>query len=106
MAEGGYTVQPSVLSAGSGKIANLQSEWVQMASSVTEAFAALAAAAGDAEVESAATGLGVSAFKQFLNANAVYQHTEQSLQTTATTYANAESSATASVTEIRLTGER
>jgi len=57
-------------------------------------------------VESAATGVGVSAFKQFLNANAVYQHTEQSLQTTATTYANAESSATSAVTSIRLTGER
>jgi hypothetical protein len=106
MAEGGYTVQPSVLRTGSGLVSDLQSEWVKLAGSVTEAFSALAAAAGDAGVESAATSVGVAAFKQFLNANAVYQHTEQSLLTSATAYANAESNATSAVTSIRLTGER
>jgi hypothetical protein len=106
MAEGGYTVQPSVLKAGSGLISDLRSEWVELAGSVTEAFAALAAAAGDAGVESAATSVGVSALKQFLNANAVYQHTEQALLSSATTYASAEGSATSAVTSIRLTGAR
>jgi hypothetical protein len=106
MAEGGYTVQASVLRAGSGLISNLQGEWAKLAGSVTEAFAALAAASGDAGVESAATSVGVSALKQFLNANAVYQHTEQGLLSSAAVYANAESSAAAAVTSIRLTGAR
>jgi hypothetical protein len=42
----------------------------------------------------------VSALKQFLNANAGYQHTTQELSNTATTYANAENNATSAVNGI------
>ena len=105
MAGSGYTVQPSVLRAGSGLISDLQGECEKLAGSVTEAFTALAAAAGDAGVESAARNAGVSALKQFLNANAGYQHTAQGLSSTATTYASAESSATSAVTSISPAGE-
>jgi hypothetical protein len=100
MAGDGYTVQPSVLRAGSTQVSDLQSEWTKLAGSVTEAFSALAAAAGDAGVESAAQGAGVSALKQFLNANAGYQHTTQGLLNSATTYANAESNAISAVTSV------
>jgi hypothetical protein len=100
MAGSGYTVQPSVLTAGSAQVSELQSECEQIAGSVTEAFSALAAAAGDPGVESAARNAGVSALKQFLNANAGYQHTAQELSSTATTYANAENDAVSAVNGI------
>jgi hypothetical protein len=100
MAGSGYTVQPSVLTAGSEQVSELQSECEQIAGAVTEAFSALAAAAGDAGVESAARNAGLSALKQFLNANAGYQHTAQELSNTATTYANAENDAISAVNGI------
>ena len=106
MAGNGYTVQPSALRAGSRLISELQGEWEKLAGSVIEAFTALAAAAGDPEVESAARNAGVSALKQFLNANAGYQHTEQGLLSSAATYARAEDSATSAITSIRLGGAR
>jgi len=106
MAGSGYTVQPSALRAGSELVSDLQSECEQLAGSVTEAFTALAAAAGDAGVESAARNAGVSALKQFLNANAGFQHTAQGLLNSATTYANAESTATEAVTSISPGGAR
>jgi hypothetical protein len=102
----GYTVQPSVLSGGSGLVSDLLSECQELAGSVTEAFSALAAAAGDAGVESAARGAGVSALKQFLNAGAGFQHTAQSLVSSAATYAKAEGNATTAVTSIRAGGAR
>jgi hypothetical protein len=97
MAGNGYTVHPGALTAGGKMVSELQSECRQLAGSVTEAFTALAAAAGDAGVESAARNAGVSALKQFLNANAGYQHTAQELSNSATTYANAENDATSAV---------
>jgi hypothetical protein len=100
MAGSGDTVQPSVLTAGGKQVSELQSECEKLAGSVTEAFTALAAAAGDAGVESAARGAGVSALKQFLNANAGYQHTVQELSNTAATYASAENDATSAVSGI------
>jgi hypothetical protein len=100
MAGSGYTVQTSALTAGSEQVSELQSECEQIAGSVTEAFTALAAAAGDAGVESAARNAGVSALKQFLNANAGYQHTAQELSNTATTYAGAENDAISAVNGI------
>jgi catalase (peroxidase I) len=102
MAGNGYTVQPNELTAGGKQVSELQSECEKLAGSVTEAFSALAAAAGDAGVESAARTAGVSALKQFLNANAGYQHTVQELSNSATTYANAENSATSDVNNIAL----
>jgi hypothetical protein len=100
MAGSGYTVQPSVLSAGSRQVSSLQDDCEKLASSVTAAFTALAAAAGDVGVQSAARSAGVSALKQFLNMAAGYQHTAQSLAATATTYARAETTATQAVTSI------
>lgn len=97
MTGNGYTVQPGALTAGSQQVGELQSECRQIASSVTEAFAALAAAAGNAGVESAARNAGVSALKQFLNANAGYQHTARELSNTAATYAKAEADAASAV---------
>jgi len=64
------------------------------------AFTALAAAAGDAGVESAARSAGTSALRQFLNMTSGYQHTAQGLAVCAATYARAESSATEAVTGI------
>jgi hypothetical protein len=105
MAGSGYTVRTDALSAGSKLAAELRSECEQLAGSVTEAFSALAAAAGDAGVESAARDAGVSAFKQFLNADAGYQHTAEGLSGTAATYAKAEGDATAAVARIGRRGE-
>jgi hypothetical protein len=58
LAGSGYTVRPGTLTAGGKLVSELQSESQQIASSVTEAFTALAAAAGDAGVESAARNAG------------------------------------------------
>jgi hypothetical protein len=104
VAGNGYTVQPSALKSGSGLVSDLLSECEQLSASVTEAFTALAAAAGHPAVESAARGAGVTALKQFLNAGAGYQHTAQGLLSSAATYAKAESSATSAVTSIRAGG--
>jgi catalase (peroxidase I) len=86
-----------MLTAGSKQVSELQSECEQIAGSVVEALTALAVAAGDVGVESAARNAGVSALKQFLNANAGYQHTVQNLSNTAATYAKAENEATSAV---------
>ena len=78
----------------------MQGDCEKLAGAVTGAFTALAAAAGDAGVESAARSAGTSALRQFLNMTAGYQHTAQGLAVSAATYARAESSATAAVTGI------
>jgi hypothetical protein len=82
--------------AGSKQIAELQSECTKLASSVTQAFSALAAAVGNAGVSSAAKDAGVTALQRFLDANAGFGHTVQELSNTASTYAKAESSAASS----------
>jgi hypothetical protein len=82
------------------QVSGLQGDCDKLAELVTAAFTALAAAAGDAGVESAASSAGVSALKQFLNMASGYQHTAQGLDTSATTYARAETEATAAVTGI------
>jgi len=97
MASGGYTVHSGALASGSGQVSGLQGECQQIAGIVSAALTALAGAAGNASVESAARGVGVAAIKQFLNADAGYQHTAQQLSQTAAAYAKAESNATSAV---------
>jgi hypothetical protein len=100
VAGSGYSVQPSVLTAGSKQIAELQSECTKLSASVTEAFSALAAAVGNASVSSAAGEAGVTALQRLLDANAGYEHTVQELSSTASTYAKAESNAASSTNGI------
>jgi hypothetical protein len=100
VAGSGYSVHPSGLTAGSKQIAELQSECTKLASSVTEAFSALAAGVGNAGVSSAAEGAGATALQRFLDANAGFEHTVQELTSTASTYAKAESNAASSTNGI------
>lgn len=100
VAGSGYSVHPSALTAGGKQIAELQSECTKLASSVTEAFSALGAAAGNAKVVSAASSTGVTALQRFLDANAGYEHTAQELSNSAATYAKAENDSASAVNGI------
>jgi hypothetical protein len=108
MASEGYTVRAGALASGSGQVCGLQGECQQIAGLVSAALAELAAGAGNALVESAARGVALAAIKQFLNADAGYQHTAQQLSQTAAAYAKAEGNATSSVSGVasRLAGPR
>lgn len=97
MAGAGYTVRSGELASAGTQVASLVSECEQVAGQVGAAIAALAGAAGDAEVESAARGAGESALKQLLNAGAGIRHTAQQLTRAASTYAKAESDSAAAV---------
>jgi hypothetical protein len=97
MASEGYTVRAGALASGSGQVCALQDGCQQIAGLVYSAAVELAAGAGNAAVESAARGVGVAAIKQFLNADAGYQHTAQQLAQTAAAYARAEGNATSAV---------
>jgi hypothetical protein len=108
VASEGYTVCASALASGSGQVDGLQGECQQIAGLVYAAAVELAAGAGNAVVESAARGVGMAAIKQFLNADAGYQHTAQQLSQTAAAYARAEGNATSAVGGVasRLVGPR
>lgn len=97
MAGAGYTVRAGELASAGRQVSSLVSECEHVAEQVGAAIAALAGAAGDATVESAARGAGESALKQLLNAGSGIQHTAQQLAQTASTYTKAESDSAAAV---------
>lgn len=94
---GGYAVHTDDLQSGSKQIAGLVSECKQITDLVTAAASALAAAAGNPAVESAALGMGTSALKQYVGAGTGLQNTSDQLSATAETYAKAEAGSVSSV---------
>ena len=97
MSGSGYAVHADELQSSSKQVSGLVSECKQIADLVTAAASALAGAAGNPTVESAALSMGTSALKQYIGAGAGLQHTAEQLAATAETYTKAESNSVSSV---------
>lgn len=106
MAGAGYRVRAGELASAGQQVSGLVSECVQLAGDVAQAVSALAAAAGNPAVESAARGMGTSALRQYIGAGSGLRHTAEQLSGTAQTYAKAESDSVSSVSGVasRLVG--